>query len=431
MTGIINVKPGTHGRVPLLFRKQVLGMLGALNVGLLCFAFPITSTVPLFLNMQSYSFNLGLRAVYLLLSMYLVFGASLHRSAWKFSPGAWALLIFWVLYSIRLMYDVQVKELIFKGDLLKLYGFAFGNCLVGAMATLLTLRWVSFRSIRFIVVSFVVLGGLAILAGVIFQYQTINPAEIVGRARFTIDDGSERGKDVLNPITISLAGQLMSTVIFYLYLNGRLTILRGLWAVPGILVGLMVMVMGGSRGPFLGTVIGFLFVIVVRLYHTRKTSLNLLRIFITFSAALVCVVNFILNKLADTDLLVLRRLSELGQGTEKEVRTYQWEAAWNQFLENPVLGDQYLERAFNFYPHNIYLEVLMATGLVGGGLFYYMLGWIGWRIYNDVRVNSPRILLAIILFAILLANVTSGSLFQGVALWGGVAFYLGTSKVVE
>lgn len=414
--------------MPLLFRKRVLGTLGALNVGLLCFAFPITSTVPLFLNMPSYFFNLGLRAVYLLLSLYLIFGACLHRSAWKFPPGAWALLIFWLIYGVRLVYDVQVKGIVFKGDLLKLYGFAFGNCLAGALATLLTLRWATARTLQTIVISFITIGCLGILAGVVFQHQTLNPAEIVNRARFTIDNGTERGRDVLNPITISLTGQLMASAMFYLYMNGRLTMRRALWAIPGVLIGLLVLVMGGSRGPFLGTLVCFLLIIGIRIYHTRKTSLNLLRMFVVFSAGLVYVVNFVVNKLAETNLVVLQRLSELGQGTEKEVRTYQWEAAVNQFLENPILGDQYLERAFGYYPHNVYLEVLMATGVVGGFFFFGMLIVAGWMMYKDMRTNSPRILFGVLLFAVLLAHMTSGSLFASVGLWGGLAVYFGMRR---
>lgn len=431
MTGTLTYAPEARGKVPLLFRKQVLGTLGALNVGLLCFAFPITSTVPLFLNIPSYSFNLGLRAIYLLLSIYLIFGACLHRSAWKLPLGAWALLVFWLIYGTRLVYDVHAKDMIFRGSLLKLYGFAFGNCLVGALATLLTLRWASFRRVRMIIVAFITLGCLSILAGVIFQYQTLNPAEFVNRARFTIDNGTERGRDVLNPITISLTGQLMASTFFYLYLNGRLSVRRSVLAVPGILIGLLVLVMGGSRGPFLGTLVCFLIIIGMRVYHSRKTPLNLLRMFAVFSAGLVYVVNFILTKLADTDLVVLQRLNKLSEGTEKEVRSYQWEAAWNQFLENPVLGDQYLERAFGFYPHNIYLEALMATGLVGGAVFFGMLGLVLWDSYNGVRVNSPRLLLSIILLSILLAKFTSGSLFQGVTIWGGLALYFGARITKE
>jgi hypothetical protein len=46
-----------------------------------------------------------------------------------------------------------------------------------------------------------------------------------------------------------------------------------------------------------------------------------------------------------------------------------WAGAWEQFIEHPILGSGLEEKTFRFYPHNMVLESLMATGVLGGALF--------------------------------------------------------------
>lgn len=414
--------------VPLLMSKEVLGKLSAINVALLCFAFPITSVVPLFLNIDSFLFNYLLRVMYLLLSTYLLVGAFHHRATRKLSLGAWFLIIFWMIYSLRIFYDVHVQGVIFRDDLLKLYGFAFGNCLIGALATLATIRFASPGYLKRVIIGMISIGCVGILAGVVFQYQTLNPVDFLGRARFTIDNGTERGQDVLNPITISLTGQLMVVVNAYRGLLDKPSVKRFLWSSVGVVIGGLVLVLGGSRGPFLGTAISLLLIVGISVYNARKTTLNLLKIFFLIGGSCAGLFYYLYSHLENSNLLVLKRLQSLNEGGGKEVRSYQWESAIEQFTSSPILGDRYLERAFNFYPHNVYLEALMATGLVGSFWFFGMLGLLLWGFYNDVRTNSHRILYGIILFAILLSVFTSGSLFQSVILWGGLGLYFGLSR---
>lgn len=415
-------------RAPMLMRKGVLGKLSALNVALLCFGFPITSVVPLFLNMQSYTFNLMLRAVYLGLSIYLVIGAFFHPETRRLSVGAWFLLIFWIIYSIRLVYDVQIQGVIFRGDLLKLYGFAFGNCFLGAFATLLTFRFAPIKFSQRLFAWMIGVACVGILAGIIHQYQSLSPADFVARARFTIDDGSDNGKDVLNPITISLTGELFSLVMAYLYLRGRVTLLKSLWTLPLFGIGILVMLLGASRGPLIGTLVGLAVIIGIRVLHTRKTPINLLAIFTIFLVTALGVGFWITTSLDNTKIVALSRLQKMGKTREVEPRELQWASAVDQFKEYPIFGDQYLERVYNFYPHNVYLEAPMATGVVGSFWFFGMIFIVLGLFLRDVYQRSETVFFGLLLFAILLSVVTSGSLFQSVVFWGGLGMYLGVRR---
>jgi O-antigen ligase len=426
MTTVSAIAPGA----PLLMRKSVLGYLSALNVALLCFAFPLTSLVPLFLNMDSYYFNLFLRAGYTGLSLYLIIGAFFHLETRRIAVGGWFLLIFWLIYGVRLVYDIHVEGIVFKGDMLKLYGFAFGNCLLGAYATLLTIRFAPLAFSRRLFSWVIGIACVGILVGVIYQYQSLNPAEIVARARFTIDDGTERGKDVLNPITISLTGELFTLVITYLFLFGRLTLVRAVWAVPLFIVGILVMLLGASRGPFLGTVIGISVIVGIRVLHTRKTPLNLLVLVGIFLFSFLGIGYWVSTQLEKSEIVVLNRLQKISEsrGGGVEPRELQWASAIEQFQDHPIIGDRYLERAYNFYPHNVYLEAPMATGIVGSFWFFGMIFIALGRFVADVYHRSGTVFFGVLLFAILLSVVTSGSLFQSVTLWGGLGMYLGLQR---
>ncbi|MDN3636690.1 hypothetical protein QWY85_18625 [Neolewinella lacunae] len=369
-----------------------------------------------------------LRVGYTGLSMYLVIGAYFHAETRRIALGGWFLLVFWLIYGLRLVYDVQITDLVFKGDKLKLYGFAFGNCLLGAIATLLTFRFAPIQFARSLFTWTIGLACVGVLAGVIYQYQSINPAEIAARARFTIDDGSEHGRDVLNPITISLTGELFAVVIAYLFLRGRLTLIRTLWALPLFIAGILVMLLGASRGPLLGTIFMLMTITLIQVLYTRKTPLNLLWMSIIFLCTTFGIGYWISTSLNNTQIVALNRLQKMAETQVVDPRELQWASAIEQFQKYPIWGDRYLERVFDFYPHNVYLEAPMATGVIGSFWFFGMIVIALVLFVQDVYQRSHGVFFGLLLIAILFSLITSGSLFQSVALWGGVSMYLGLKR---
>jgi O-antigen ligase len=62
------------------------------------------------------------------------------------------------------------------------------------------------------------------------------------------------------------------------------------------------------------------------------------------------------------------------------LRVQLWRDAWNQFRESPIFGSDVVERNVRGYPHNLFLETLMSTGLVGGACMAFLL----WRTMRGV-----------------------------------------------
>ena len=75
----------------------------------LVFGFPITSMIPFFLGVPSTPFNIGLRAIYAALALWLVIVGLMRVKRSPLSIGVACLLVFWIIYGVRLIYDMQFR----------------------------------------------------------------------------------------------------------------------------------------------------------------------------------------------------------------------------------------------------------------------------------------------------------------------------------
>ena len=111
--------------------------------------------------------------------------------------------------------------------------------------------------------------------------------------------------------------------------------------------------------------------------------------------------------------------------------------AWNMFLERPLLGHglaQYdtqkvyyladrssgprLDKARHYTQHNVFLSLLVETGLVGMGLFVALLAlWVrdAWRVWRSEPVPAWARGLALLLL-VLVANYVANGMFHDISL---------------
>ena len=109
---------------------------------------------------------------------------------------------------------------------------------------------------------------------------------------------------------------------------------------------------------------------------------------------------------------------------EKEERNYSIEYAWQDFKNNPVIGSQYVGTYDNFYPHNIIIEVFMATGIIGAFCFFMFIFGVVKKIILHYPINYHYLEFQYILIPTLFIGLTSGSLMFSSDLWLTVALYL-------
>lgn len=419
-----------------IFSKDKLGLVCLCLALLLSLGYPISASIPTFLQIPSRPINMAFRGFYLIMSFYLIIGAAAHSFKGKYPIpiGGWFMIGFWMLYSIRLIYDQSFRGIAFKGDPNFVYLFAFGSCMIPMFAIILTGRFVELKRILKYTYGIVLLSNLLIIGLLIHATGTISPDILMARASLVVEIDGEKTQYVINPITVSYYGQVLALLsLFFLLIKKKVK-----YRLPffiGFLLGLGLIVLGASRGPLLTFVLLMIVIFFVHIKRAKFSVLYNLRLLTGLSLFIAFIVIKILPFIANNNIVLIGRMQQLlesGGTTNMDTRPLAFQGAWNQFIENPVFGDQYIGAFDGFYPHNIYLEVLMALGTVGGVLFLGMFFSCLKKMFQlFFHFQEESFASCIIVLGILIAYVTSGSIFQGTNYWNWIAFYLSVRFFVK
>ncbi|WP_164916354.1 O-antigen ligase family protein [Leeuwenhoekiella aequorea] len=223
------------------------------------------------------------------------------------------------------------------------------------------------------------------------------------------------GEFVINSILIGIYGSALAVSSLF-----NILILRYKWHyVMTFGFGLIAVLIAGSRGPVLNLLICSVFVIF---YYIKKNKYKIHKIFFFIIFAFlgfIALVTLYYDNLIQTKTFI--RITESIDNRKmdkKEARDFEWESAWNQFQDSPFIGDSYLNKFDNFYPHNFFLEVLMATGIIGLipilFLFYSIYKHIK---FNFSRENDFNVLISILCFLLFITTMTSGGIFTISYFW--------------
>lgn len=405
-----------------IFSKSNLGTTSIWLALFLTVGYPISVAIPILFHLPSGAINISFRIVYVFFSIYLIIGSLIKPESKYISLGGLFILLFWALYSSRLVYDISFKGIIFDSPFY-VYSFAFGNCLLPSIALLLAGKYIDLNQLKSDILKFLILVNIVTLVLLIYSSGGLSLESLTQRMMIT--DTDDESKLMLNGIIISQTGAFLGVVSFARLLFDKEK--KRVLFIISFLLGLFNLMIGASRGPMLTFLFCVFLILFVFLLQLRRTYLNFIRILAAISALIILYVSVVSSFLESANISIFMRLLDMFQGGESaslDVRPLLFKSAWNQFLANPILGDQYLSRYANFYPHNIYLEVLMALGLIGAFIF------LGILIFS-IRKTAPLLkgynenifIPFLVLLTILFAGMTSGSLFTGVGLWAWLSLF--------
>jgi len=368
---------------------------------------------------------MGFRALYLILSLYLI-AIGLLSLPKKLPLGMYIFLLFWVIYGIRLVYDIEFRGVTFQDKSgFYIYGYAFGNSLIPALAVFLNTSLLKGKRLIDNLFLIVLMANLCILLPLVF----IDPGGIMGvltKRSELIVFIHEIPVNLINAITISFFGGILSLVTFWLLLNrkkfGSWYHEMFIWFL--LLVGLFNLLAGASKGPFISfLIVGFYMVIVwVRSHDTVYRSKKIwYPVLITIVLALAATGILYWQFERISNMMIFTRLENFlhwGSDASSNVRMELWKSALNQFLAHPFIGDKFLTDYLNFYPHNLILEALMATGILGT---FFFLSFIVQPFYFFYRLpkedKSDLMIIWIALLAVFLLAMVTGGLFSSPDFW--------------
>lgn len=390
-------------------------------ITLLSFLYVCSSVILLSLDFETRQFNILAKAAIAALFAFTILLAS--REDMKRSLWGWPIIIFLAVYSIRLIYDVFARGLLFlMQDRFYIISYFFGLTLVPVVAILLHMRRSMVRDLHNWLLAAVIIANILLtlyfVAGGVVQDET----QFSGRAQVAVEG---EGTAVINPITVSLMG----VYLFVMALGRLLTVRTDPWWMQAGLGALTLysvsnILIGGSRGPLLALGVCIAATGFLSFRGTLSNETHVRRgMFAYLLAGLVVAAGYVIT--VGRDLYIYRRFAEMFQDRAmggREERDYLLMEAWDSFLRSPFIGESYVLQNGG-YPHNFIAESLMATGLAGTvfliiAMVYVVTGI--WRILNG-RAGPYGISIALLAISYMVAGLVSGAIGQYPDLWAFMA----------
>ena len=449
-----------------------------------CFGYPVQAMVVLYSGMDSTPINLVFRAIYLIISFYLIFWWLFKQN--PFSPRNWSktginillivFFLFWVIYGIRLVYDLEYKGWQLTGyHKYYVYSWAFGCSMIPALAVMVNTKNININRLTRNMLFFILISNLCIATYLMHFYNGGMQEILTQRVQIKLPGDVQEVKllppelkkatsELINGITLSFYGGLLgiASISYFLFYQRKLSIWNTILLTTTFLLGMFILMAGASRGPFVSFVLLFMSVVMASIlialfqmvcfmcfkirvkqrgvlsnspfqfllkpviYKMMMTFVGLLLIFTLF--------NYLKERtkidLEHLDMFTrLKSMHEYNNDMNTTYRVDLWKGAMHQFKTNPIFGDSFINNVGNFYSHNLIMDVLMSVGLVGSiPFFIYLMA----PFYYFIRLPSEEKRAISVLFVVFLASLmlymTSGGLFTAAEFWILSAAVIGISR---
>ena len=326
----------------------------------------------------------------------------LRRGTWlPFLPVFFPGTLFLLAYGARLVENVVIQDMVIPPDtnqvlLLFLFASAIPALLMGRAA--LALRE---NDLRLLMTAY--LGLFALVMAL-----NIGDLSDVGSERLMLTK--------INPI--ALAYICSSFLLYYLvfWRASKRVLIETVLAAPFLIT---IIAMARSRGMMIATAA----TLVVYVLALRGTARIFAAVGVGAGALILAVFAF-----PEQFALMTEALGRIDTENDMSTagRALSFQGAWHQFLEDPAFGRYAIELLTNYYPHNIYLEALMAVGLTGSILFAFHIAFSVRAAIAIIRDKAaPRMHLFV---ALLFIRDAVGAAASG-AVWSASGFWI-TSFVI-
>ncbi|ATA72675.1 O-antigen ligase family protein [Capnocytophaga canis] len=386
---------------------------------LLCFCYPISAVLSLFLSINSTLLNALYRGVALLLSVYILFKTFQMKR--ENSIAIELLFLFFLLYLFRIFYDIGFKGI--EIEYFRTFSFYIGNIVFPVFVVTKTFGFIDSQRLLRKILKVLVLANIVILLTFLYQQNfALSPEVLLGRAEVKIgEEGS-----LVNSITYSLYGGYLFLLCFSLLVFPVKNMSKNkIELFLFLFLGVINLLLGSSRGPLLSTTLAAGVILFQYFFHIKKINI--------FKLGLVLIlipvtISYFFTYLEESNIKLgiferMLKFSEDVQEAEQEGRVLLYGKAIELFERNPILGKQFMFDN-GAYPHNMILEVLMALGLVGFLLYLGLILSYFRRVFNVYHIEKsyiPIVFISLLSFGL---TMTSGNIYENVEFWNIFAFIL-------
>lgn len=370
------------------------------------FGYPLVAGLSSALGLSNTPLSIFMRATILAFSILLLLRIRISATSHGKSPVVFFFFAFWAHYMYRIAIYTVVGEGQASFPLSHYLMWGLGTCFLPAAAILLVKRIPDGTQLYWVLLVFC--GASALLSAPQAVSTTLVNDVVVNLGRIQLES--------LNPIGVGFLGAAAVIMAFWLFLDRRILdpgVTRTVLALSLISIGSYLLLLSGSRGPLVSLFISLVFLFFAMGFRIATRIL----LIVCLTALLVVTASAQFN--LDLFSRVIDRLQGLvtGEDLSSQIRMYSYSGAWGVFLDHPLFGGSMEDPNTMFYPHNVFLETLMATGIVGFTLF---LGLSLSGVYFAYKLASTgsQFAWAGALYVLFLVQAQfSGSLYQSHGMW--------------
>lgn len=383
---------------------RLIDKISNLYIVIIICGFLFIGTVPILLGFSENSLSVPFRVIVLILSLFLIFITVFSRQSLKIKLSIFFLFfLFWVIYSIRILFDLFIEPIkLFPDNTATDYLlFAFGVVLIPSITVLviqsnkINFDWI-LKSIYFSLF-------LTLIIAIYFR----GNSDIQGRSVGDVNVGI---------LLFGQSGATLSILSIYYLTKRKHRIFLTLFYSIGFIVGFIGIFVSASKSPFLALIVVLAAFFVLK-YGGFKTLLILLIITLLLNYYFIEFLNF-LNLYFNSNFFE-RILYSIEEGGDK-VRGSLFEAAYLEFIDSPILGNAMLIQKSPYtgaYPHNLIMESFMATGFFGGLIFVLWVLKCLKKSINLLRYNEGNSWVALLFFQYLVFGMFSKNLYSSDLFW--------------
>jgi len=282
----------------------------------------------------------------------------------KISNWMKIVVAFWLIYFLRLLYDVFILEVTPSIPCWEIISWGLGVTLIPSLAIYLLARS---SSEELNLNTFIYVGVTSLGISLLSFIGNFNPL----LDRFSLPD--------LNPIPAGHAGASLFLICLVNVVNLPLTQTKKInknLSILGIIIGLFITLSSSTRSAFLSILLGSILIIII---HHNSGSYKIGRIYYLIGTILF---SFSLSLLGGSGLI--QKLITIGQGESELNRLTLLFSSMKLWFRHPIfgvgfkmhesLGDVFINLN-HFYPHNFIAESFLLGGLFLGTLFLIIISY--------------------------------------------------------
>lgn len=240
--------------------------------------------------------------------------------------------------------------------------------------------------------------------------------ELIGNiARISL--AIRRGENYISPLALSYCSALGIGIGVTYIITNHASFSRKIFIYIVVGLSFIPFFLGASRGSIVA--LSFPFVFYFLYVEGIKRRLSILFSILLLTLVFIFLTDYLGSGVFDRFANIYRAIET---GSSSAARIQIWQASLMQFFENPVFGNSLNCDYVNHYPHNILLEVMITTGVIGFIPFLLFLQQVYMGMKYIVKQQPQYFWVCVVFIQAFIQNMFSGGIYAAgwFAIGGGL-----------